>query len=190
MRPGVVVVAPPMPKTTVWGYGGMVQTLSGPVYLQNSPAATFEATRGIPINVYWVNNMTGSQLFAVDPALHWADPNNMGMPMSPFPVFPPGFPRAQSPVPLVTHLHGGEVRSDSDGGPDHGGACRILPAAKYHRSQGQRDDEAVQGLPRAQSLSTFSISSNKEFTRSPAGTLRIGLPWAKMRPSPLPPAMP
>ena len=75
----------------------------------NAPGATFEAVRGIPINVQWVNNLTGPNLLPVDPTLHWADPNNLGM-VDPdtVPPFPPGLPKAQKPVPLVPHLHGGE----------------------------------------------------------------------------------
>lgn len=58
-------------------------------------------------------------MFAVDPTLHWANPNMLPMnPPLPWPLFPPGFPQAQSPVPVVTHLHGGEVPSTSDGHPD------------------------------------------------------------------------
>lgn len=112
------VLPAPLPQTTVWGYGGMVSTPAGPVYVRNSPAATFEETRGIPARVTWQNNLTGPHLLPVDPTLHWADPNNMGMPMTPFPAYPPGFPMAQSIVPIVTHLHGAEDRSDSDGNPD------------------------------------------------------------------------
>ena len=109
------------PMTKVWGYAGYAKNATTGASLgwfQNSPGATFEAVRGVPINVTWVNNITTSHMFPVDPTLHWADPNNIGMPMTPFPAFPPGFPEAQYPVPLVTHLHGGEVRSTSDGGPD------------------------------------------------------------------------
>jgi FtsP/CotA-like multicopper oxidase with cupredoxin domain len=39
-------------------------------------------------------------------------------PPKPWPPFPPGFPKAQRPVPIVTHLHGGEVPSVFDGHPD------------------------------------------------------------------------
>ncbi len=111
-------------KTKVWGYGGIVE--KHPVtgkkqYFRNSPGATFEAIRGIPIKVKWVNRIKRRHLFPVDPTLHWADPNNMGMPMMPdsgWPSYPPAFPDAQHPVPLVTHLHGGEVPSKYDGNPE------------------------------------------------------------------------
>ncbi len=114
------ILPPGFPMTTVWGYGGLVRNpVTGlPVYFRNAPGATFEAIRGIPINVQWVNNLTGPHMFAVDPTLHWANPNMLPMnPPFPWPPFPPGFPQAQSPVPVVTHLHGGEVPSASDGHP-------------------------------------------------------------------------
>jgi spore coat protein A, manganese oxidase len=109
------------PETTVWGYGGKVKDKeTGQIIadFQSSPGPTFEARRHIPIHVQWINNLTGSHPLAVDPTIHWADPNNMGMPMPPFPPFPPGFPLAQAPVPIVTHLHGGETEPSSDGYPE------------------------------------------------------------------------
>jgi spore coat protein A len=109
------------PATTVWGYGGLTMDPETycPTYVQSSPGPTFEAIRNVPIKVKWVNKLQGPHLFAVDPTLHWANPNNMPMhPPMPWPDFPPGFPEAQSPVPAVTHLHGGEVPSIFDGHPE------------------------------------------------------------------------
>jgi spore coat protein A, manganese oxidase len=109
------------PQTTVWGYGGLVKDpKSGKVkYSRSAPGATFEAIRGIPVTVKWINRLKNKHLFAVDPTLHWANPNNMPMePPKPWPKFPPGFPKAQAPVPTVTHLHGGEVPSTFDGHPE------------------------------------------------------------------------
>ncbi|MFZ5643229.1 MAG: multicopper oxidase family protein [Bacillota bacterium] len=109
------------PETTVWGYGSKVRDPETGNIIQDfrsTPGPTFEAIRHIPINVQWVNDLTGPYPFAVDPTIHWADPNKMGMPMPPFPQFPPGFPLAQSPVPIVTHLHGGETEPSSDGYPE------------------------------------------------------------------------
>ena len=109
------------PETTVWGYGGAVRIRETgkmiPDY-RSAPGPTFEAERHIPINVQWVNNVAGPNPLAVDPTIHWADPNNLGMPLPPFPPFPPGYPLAQSPAPLVTHLHGGETEPPSDGYPE------------------------------------------------------------------------
>ncbi|MBO8168371.1 MAG: multicopper oxidase domain-containing protein [Thermoanaerobacteraceae bacterium] len=115
------ILPPGFPKTTVWGYGGLVKDpdTGETVYFRSTPGPTFEAIRGIPIHVQWVNNLTGPHLFAVDPTLHWANPNMMPMnPPLPWPPFPPGFPNAQRPVPIVPHLHGGEVPSAFDGHPN------------------------------------------------------------------------
>jgi FtsP/CotA-like multicopper oxidase with cupredoxin domain len=115
------ILPPGFPETTVWGYGGTVRDIeTGRVtYSRSSPGATFETVRRIPIKVRWVNKLRDRALFAVDPTLHWANPNIMPMdPPTPWPPFPPGFPDAQSPVPVVTHLHGGEVSSIFDGHPD------------------------------------------------------------------------
>jgi len=114
------ILPAPLPKTPIWCYAGeAMDSVSGePLgYVKNSPAPSFEATKGVPINVEWINNISGPEMFAVDPTIHWADPNGMGMPMAPYPSFPPGFSDAQQPVPLVPHLHGGEVQSTSDGNP-------------------------------------------------------------------------
>ena len=109
------------PQTKVWGYGGLVRDQKGgkTKYVRSAPGATFEAIRGVPVKVKWINRLKGKHLFAVDPTLHWANPNDMPMdPPKPWPLFPPGFPEAQEPVPIVTHLHGGEVQSVYDGHPD------------------------------------------------------------------------
>lgn len=109
------------PETTVWGYEGTARdTETGRVIpnYQSTPGPTFEAVRNIPINVKWVNGLTGPDLLAVDPTIHWANPNQMPMPMPPFLPFPPGYPQAQYPVPIVTHLHGGETEPASDGYPE------------------------------------------------------------------------
>lgn len=103
--------------TTVWGYGG--NTGSVPPYVRNAPGPTFEATRGKEIYVRYQNNLDGiPHLFAVDPTLHWANPNNFDPGAPPYVAYPPGYPLAQSPVPIIPHLHGGEVKSTSDGHPE------------------------------------------------------------------------
>ena len=109
------------PKTRVFGYGGVtVNPDTGKTgYTICSPGPTFEARRGTSVTVKWNNRIKGKHLFAVDPTLHWANPNHMPMdPPKPWPSYPPGFMEAQKPVPTVTHLHGGEVRSESDGHPE------------------------------------------------------------------------
>jgi len=110
------------PKTTVWAYGGAIvdpSNCKNIIRFRNAPGATIEATRGIPVNIQWINNITSSHSLPVDPTLHWADPNNLGMVMpDSVPPFPPGLPKAQAPVPVVPHLHGGENHSIFDGHPD------------------------------------------------------------------------
>lgn len=114
------ILPAPLPTTKVWGYGGMIKNSSGESsYFHNAPGATFESIRGIPVNVTWKNKLTGDHMFPVDPTLHWANPNKMSMmPMEPWPTYPLGFSEAQHSVPLVAHLHGGEVQSSSDGHPE------------------------------------------------------------------------
>lgn len=114
------VLPPGFPETTVWGYEGIINDPDSqkPITFRSFPGATFEAIREIPVLVQWINCLRGSHILPVDPTIHWANPNNMEEPEPPFPPFPPGFPQAQKPVPTVTHLHGGEVRSDFDGNPD------------------------------------------------------------------------
>ncbi len=107
--------------TAVWGYGGEANdALTGASLglVQSSPGPTFEATRGIPIQVEWQNNISSPYLFAVNPTIHWANPSNYSGFTTPFPAYPPGFSGVQSPVPLVTHLHGGQNQSFYDGGPE------------------------------------------------------------------------
>ena len=137
--------------TKVWGYGGQAKNAvtGAPLgYIRNSPGPSFEATRGTPVQVKWVNNLAVetdttnhvydlnqplSHMFTVDPTLHWADPTNptpgtMRM-WDTFPTTVPGIftntmtnppttVNAQTPVPLVTHLHGAETQSYYDGGPE------------------------------------------------------------------------
>ena len=85
-------------ETTVWGYNG---TYPGPTIL---------AKRGVPINVFWQNNLVSNtgqplpHLLPIDATLHWAMEEV------------PGWQSAG--VPIVTHLHGGQTESASDGLPE------------------------------------------------------------------------
>ncbi|UCH58051.1 MAG: multicopper oxidase domain-containing protein, partial [Candidatus Bathyarchaeota archaeon] len=120
------ILPPGYPTTEVWGYGGVAKdALTGkPLgFVRNSPGPTFEAVRNITVYVDWQNRIWSSHMFPVDPTLHWANPNNMIEPepadLEPwFEPYPPGYPEAQWPVPLIPHLHGGEVQSTSDGHPE------------------------------------------------------------------------
>jgi FtsP/CotA-like multicopper oxidase with cupredoxin domain len=152
------ILPSPLPKTHVWAYSGPAKdSVTGDFLgvIANSPGPSFESTRGISVNVEWVNNIQTPHMFAVDPTLHWADPNNMGMPMEDFPSFPPGFPEAQTPVPLVTHLHGGEVQSTSDGGPEAWFTWDGKHGSTYNTYRPADPNAAVYHYPNAQPATTL-----------------------------------
>lgn len=106
---GTVGVTPGVGMTSVWAYKISDGVNSyGPLW----PAHTIETRRGVPLNVTYVNNLHGETYanvgLTVDQTLHWAD--GLGQPGS-------FAPYAGEP-PTVVHLHGGEVSSLYDGGPD------------------------------------------------------------------------
>ncbi len=104
--------APYSKGTYVWGYSvnDGCKTF-GPNY----PAFTIEAQRGTPTKVTYINSLKNTFLqkyLTVDQTIHWANPLDLAMDdhlrKAPY----------TGPVPVVTHLHGAEVESASDGGPD------------------------------------------------------------------------
>src|SRR5215207_4973490 len=120
------VLPPGMPGTTVWSYGSVNHPSSF-----NYPAFTIQAKHNTPVRVKWINGlMDGSRnylphLLPVDPTLHWANPPGGGAGRDSEPRFT-GTPGPYTgPVPIVTHLHGGESRQESDGYPE----AWYLPAA-------------------------------------------------------------
>lgn len=155
------ILPPGYPATPVWGYGGIAKdAVTGrPLgFVRNSPGPTFEATRGIPIYVNWQNRIWSSHMFAVDPTLHWANPNNFPMPEYPVeaPSFPPGYPEAQWPVPLIPHLHGGEVQSTSDGHPEAWFTVNGIQGSEYNTARRARGgNTAVFVYPNEQPSTTL-----------------------------------
>jgi bilirubin oxidase len=115
------ILPAPLPETTVWGYG----SVNHPGTF-NYPAFTIEAEAGRPVRVRWINDLrepaTGRflpHLLPVDPTLHWANPPGglAGRDSRPEFATTPGPYRG--PVPIVTHLHGGEhTPQESDGYPE------------------------------------------------------------------------
>jgi spore coat protein A, manganese oxidase len=107
------------PKTKVFAYGGrsLGYGETEPKDVWTSPGPTFEMKHGAQVKVKWVNGIEGRHLFPMDPTLHWANPDKLETPKGPFDE---NFvnPAADSPVPIVTHVHGLEVAPDSDGSPD------------------------------------------------------------------------
>ncbi|HEX5894146.1 MAG TPA: multicopper oxidase [Solirubrobacterales bacterium] len=120
------LLPPGMPETTVWSYGSVNHPSSF-----NYPAFTIQAKHNTPVRVKWINGlMDGSRnylphLLPVDPTLHWANPpgGRAGRDSEPRFTGTPG--PYTGPVPIVTHLHGGESRQESDGYPE----AWYLPAA-------------------------------------------------------------
>lgn len=111
--------------TTIWAYetaDAVTGTVLGPAFW---PAVTVEARRHVPTQLEYVNtlpNGPGSlqELISVDKTLHWADPDNSPM-MNPC-MENGTLPGCNQPysgtVPAVPHLHGAEVSSLFDGGPN------------------------------------------------------------------------
>lgn len=81
-----------LPPTTLYAYGATAQTAS-------YPGPTLEAIKDVPSRIRWENHIHENHMFTVDPTVMWANPKHGG-------------------VPTVTHLHGAEVASVSDGYPD------------------------------------------------------------------------
>ncbi len=109
---GVVGTDPDVGKGNYWTYS--ISNDGGSSFTPALwPSFSIEAQRGIPVQVVYENNLDG-QTYAdvnlvVDQTLHWADPFDDYGSFSPY---------TAASVPVVPHLHGGEVASESDGGPD------------------------------------------------------------------------
>jgi spore coat protein A, manganese oxidase len=120
------VLPPGMPETTVWSYGSVNHPNSF-----NYPAFTIQAKHNTPVRVKWINGLMDANrrylphLLPIDPTLHWANPpgGRAGRDSEPEFTATPG--PYTGPVPIVTHLHGGENRQESDGYPE----AWYLPAA-------------------------------------------------------------
>ncbi len=144
--------------TPVWGYGGLAKdaVTGAPLgFVQGAPGPSFESERGIPSKVKWVNNITSQFMLPVDPTLHWANPNNIAMPSAPFQPYPPGYPEAQTTVPLVTHLHGSETESGYDGSPDEWFTANGTHGPTYSTYESTEANSAVYYYPNQQPSTTL-----------------------------------
>ncbi len=121
--------------TYIWGYeleGTRIDTqvpFTSPIHW---PGFTIEVQKGTPATVTYENDLgtvtngTYTRAFlqsylTVDQSIHWANPL-----VNPMMVTNPNPPPAMignpdvylGPLPVVAHLHGGEVPSEFDGGPE------------------------------------------------------------------------
>jgi FtsP/CotA-like multicopper oxidase with cupredoxin domain len=154
-------------------------------YFRNSPSATFSVQRNIPTKITWVNNLTDpvsgallDYLYPVDPTIHWANPNNIPMDQAmqqamsgQAPPYPPGYNgtsilvgqtttnpngwNAQSPAPIVTHVHGAEVQSFYDGGPEQWFTPDGKHGADYATYEPTAPNAAVYYYPNEQEPTTL-----------------------------------
>ncbi len=150
--------------TKVWGYEGEAKNaVTGEDLgsVKSTPGCTFEAIQGVAIQVKWVNNLVDSAgnplsyMLPVDPTLHWANPNNMEMSSGTAPAFPPGYSEAQTPVPIVTHLHGGEDPSASDGNPNAWFTADGKHGSAYNTAVATEANSAVYVYPNGQPPTTL-----------------------------------
>jgi spore coat protein A len=109
---GTVGITPGAGMGTYWAYS--VSSNKGKKWTPPMwPAFTIEVQRNHPLQVTYRNGLAGQTYanvnIAVDQSIMWASPVVTGNPLTdPY----------TGPVPIVTHLHGGEVPSTSDGGPN------------------------------------------------------------------------
>lgn len=129
--------------TYVWGYN---VNGSGAYY----PGFTVEAERGVPTTMLYSNNLpvSGSVVqsyITVDQTLHWADPfMEMGS-MMPY----------AGPPPIVPHLHGAEVPSEFDGGPDQWFTPDGMRGKGYRSLVPAAANEAIYQYPNEQEPTTL-----------------------------------
>ncbi len=149
--------------STVWGFEGEAKdavTGESLGLVHSTPGSTFEAIRGVPVQVKWVNDLVDTfgnplpNLFAVDPTFNWANPNGIQTP-SPSSVPPDVYSQAQSPVPISIHLHGGETPSTSDGNPDAWWTPNGLHGPAYNTEVPTDNNSAVFVYPDEQQATTL-----------------------------------
>jgi FtsP/CotA-like multicopper oxidase with cupredoxin domain len=153
-----------LPSTWTWGYLRAGQS-SRDSYL----GPVIVAERGVPTQIRWVNDLGSTAdsnitayVDSTDQTLHWADPLNDGANVC------AEIERANQPpsgycaehyagsIPAVAHLHGGEVPSAIDGGPDawftSGG---ITQGPAFYSGDGSASNHAVYRYPNSQEAASI-----------------------------------
>jgi FtsP/CotA-like multicopper oxidase with cupredoxin domain len=150
--------APYNAGTYVWGYN---VNGTGPSF----PARTIEATQGVPTTVTYTNNLVGpkgaapvlQKYLTVDQTLHWADPLMLMCQYLPTSaqITAGCFNPYTGPIPAVTHLHGAEVPSAFDGGPEQWFTPTGLHGAGFVSLTKARANQAVYRYPNTQEATTL-----------------------------------
>jgi FtsP/CotA-like multicopper oxidase with cupredoxin domain len=165
------------PATSVWGYVPGSQACPAPTTVRDTYIGpVVVAMRNKPLAIDYVNDLgsTGTTAvnawkFSTDQTLHWADPLNQTanacmMKIAMTGALPtggtwPGAPDAcalnyAGPIPVVPHLHGGEVPPALDGSPDSwftSDATGTTPRGKkYYSRAGAAANEAIYTYPNQQ----------------------------------------
>jgi spore coat protein A, manganese oxidase len=105
-----------LPRTRVWSY-----QLRNDRGTRNYPAFTIEALADRPVRVNWINGLVDGagrylpHVLPVDPTLHWANPPGGVAGRDSRPTFATTPGPYTGPVPIVSHLHGGNSTEEHDG---------------------------------------------------------------------------
>jgi FtsP/CotA-like multicopper oxidase with cupredoxin domain len=118
MMPSTFVPANGLSYTGTWTFGYLVGPTTAPtIAVETAVGPVIVATRGIPTQIRYVNNLTTQGIAWrdwTDKSLHSAFHQIYGFPM-PMLGDAAHYP---GPVPVVPHLHGGEDPAAIDGGPE------------------------------------------------------------------------
>jgi spore coat protein A, manganese oxidase len=113
------------------------------------PAYTIVAQKGTAVEVRYRNKLDGETYASVnliaDQTLHWADPLMAMDPKNKAPY--------TGPIPVSPHLHGGEVPSESDGGPDSWFTPGLIPITGP--SWGKDGTDSIYNYPNTQEAATL-----------------------------------
>lgn len=150
--------------TYVWGYIPGTGCPDPDTAQSSYIGPVIVATRGKPTRVRYENDLgysTTSNVLAykysTDQTLHWADPLNNGANMCMMNSVPGQLPDPlcaqpyDGPIPAVTHLHGGEVPPQVDGGPQGWWTSDgLLKGAGYYSQGGAFANQAIYTYPNKQ----------------------------------------
>jgi spore coat protein A len=140
----------------VWAYK-VGDSLPIPIF----PGVTIEAQRNVSTDVTYVNDLplTGSvvqQYITFDESIHWAKPTGDPMMVMDANGVMIGNPDPyMGPPPIVTHLHGAEVSSSYDGGPDQWFTPNGIRGGGYESYKNAKKNAAIYHYVNEQEATTL-----------------------------------